>query len=205
MKQYFTGKNGIIFWFNVVLAVSLLVAIPIGILYALGVYTHHSEKIEVPDVVGLPAYTAEQMLDDSRLVAVVSDSDFVESFPPGTVLTQVPKAGSEVKSGRIIYMTINRKGKAPVRMPDLIRNVTVRIAETQLKQLGFSFTPTQFVDGEPQDLLIGIKQGIHNVYAGDMVSVDRALTLVVGAGIPIDTLEVDSFGIVDDGGFDIEL
>ncbi len=38
-----------------------------------------------------------------------------------------------------------------------------------------------------------------------MVSVDRALTLIVGAGIPIDTLEVDSFGIVDDGGFDIEL
>ena len=29
--------------------------------------------------------------------------------------------------------------------------------------------------------------------------------LIVGAGIPIDTLEVDSFGIVDDGGFDIEL
>lgn len=205
MKQYFTGKKGIVFWLNVMLAAGLLFAIPIGILYALGVYTHHAEKIEVPDVVGMPAYTAEEMLDDSQLVAVVSDSDYVEKFPPGTVLTQVPKAGSEVKSGRIIYLTINRKGKAPVRMPDLIRNVTVRIAETQLKQLGFHLAPTQYVEGEPQDLVIGIKQGTHQVYGGDMVSVDRALTLVAGAGIPIDTLEVDSFGIVDDGGFDIEL
>lgn len=205
MKQYFTGKKGIFFWANVILAILVLIAIPVGILYALGVYTHHGEKVEVPDVVGMPAYTAEEMLDDSRLIAIVSDSDYVESFPPGSVLSQIPKSGSEVKSGRIVYLTINRRGKAPVRMPDLIRNVTVRVAEGQLKQLGFHLAPAQYVDGEPEDLVIGIKQGIHNVYGGDMVSVDRALTLIVGAGIPIDTLEVDSFGIVDDGGFDIEL
>ena len=148
---------------------------------------------------------SEEMLDESRLVAIVSDSDYVKDFPPGTVLSQVPKSGSEVKSGRIVYLTINRRGKAPVRMPDLIRNVTVRIAENQLTQLGFHLAPNQYVEGEPEDLVIGIKQGIHNVYGGDMVSVDRALTLVVGAGIPLDTLEVDTFGIVDDGGFDIEL
>ena len=205
MKQYFTGKKGLVFWLNVILAAGVLLAIPVGILYALGVYTHHGEKVEVPNLVGMPAFTAEEMLDESRLVAIVSDSDYVKVFPPGTVLSQVPKSGSEVKSGRIVYLTINRRGKAPVRMPDLIRNVTVRIAENQLTQLGFHLAPNQYVEGEPEDLVIGIKQGIHNVYGGDMVSVDRALTLVVGAGIPLDTLEVDTFGIVDDGGFDIEL
>ncbi len=205
MKQYFTGKKGLIFWFNVLLAIAVLVAIPVGVLYALGVYTHHAEKIEVPNVVGMPGYNAEDMLDDSHLVAVVSDSDYVKDFPPGTVLQQVPKAGSEVKSGRIVYLTINRRGKAPVRMPDLIRNVTVRVAETQLKQLGFHLAPTQYVQDEPEDLVIGIKQGTHNVYGGDMVSVDRALTLVAGSGFVEDTLEVDTFGIVSDGGFDIEL
>ncbi|MBQ3780274.1 MAG: PASTA domain-containing protein [Bacteroidaceae bacterium] len=205
MKQYFTGKKGLVFWLNVILAAGVLLAIPVGILYALGVYTHHGEKVEVPNLVGMPAFTAEEMLDESRLVAIVSDSDYVKVFPPGTVLSQVPKSGSEVKSGRIVYLTINRRGKAPVRMPDLIRNVTARIAENQLTQLGFHLAPNQYVEGEPEDLVIGIKQGIHNVYGGDMVSVDRALTLVVGAGIPLDTLEVDTFGIVDDGGFDIEL
>ena len=87
MKQYFTGKKGLVFWLNVILAAGVLLAIPVGILYALGVYTHHGEKVEVPNLVGMPAFTAEEMLDESRLVAIVSDSDYVKDFPPGTVLS----------------------------------------------------------------------------------------------------------------------
>ncbi len=205
LKSYFTGKSGLVFWLNVLLAIALLVAIPVAVLNALGRYTHHGEKVEVPELDGVPAYEAEQLLNERGLVAVVSDSDYNAQRKPGVVLFQLPKAGSEVKSGRTVYLTINRRGMARVRIPDLVRNTSLRIAEQQLKQLGFRLTATQFVEDEPEDLVIGIKQGLSNVYAGDLISPERALTIVAGAGIRTDSLEVDTFGIVDDGGFDIEL
>lgn len=206
LKAYFTGKSGKAFWLNVVAAAVLLIAIPIAAFWALGRYTHHGEKVEVPDVTGSQAYDASRILQDCGLVAVISDSDFVEKKASGSVLVQLPRAGSEVKSGRIIYLTINRSGHAPVRMPDLIRNVTVRIAERQLQQLGFRLTPVSYVEGEPKDLVIGIKQGMNSVYGGDMVNIDRALTIVAGAGIvERDSLEVDSFAIEEDEDIDLDL
>jgi beta-lactam-binding protein with PASTA domain len=183
----------------------VLVLLFAGLVWWLGYYTHHGEGISVPDFSGLNYHESMSRGDELGLIVLVGDSTYNKKMPAGCVVSQKPLAGTSVKSGRIVYLTINRRGKAPVRMPDLIRNVTVRVAETQLKQLGFHLAPTQYVQDEPEDLVIGIKQGSHNVYGGDMVSVDRALTLVAGGGFVEDSLEVDTFGIVSDGGFDIEL
>ncbi|MBQ2200365.1 MAG: PASTA domain-containing protein, partial [Bacteroidaceae bacterium] len=163
LKTYFKGVKGLLFWLNVILALGVLVGVPYLAFELLDTYTHHGEKVEVPNVVNMQGFDAEKMLDEKGLVAIVSDSDYNERKKPGVVLAQMPKPGNEVKGGRIIYLTINRRGEAPARMPDLIRNTTVRIAERQLKQLGFNLTPTQYVEDEPKDLVVGIKQGMSNV------------------------------------------
>ena len=206
LKTYFKGVKGLLFWLNVILALGVLVGVPYLAFELLDTYTHHGEKVEVPNVVNMQGFDAEKMLDEKGLVAIVSDSDYNERKKPGVVLAQMPKPGNEVKGGRIIYLTINRRGEAPARMPDLIRNTTVRIAERQLKQLGFNLTPTQYVEDEPKDLVVGIKQGMSNVYGGEMVSRDRAINIIAGKGIVVDSLEMDSFGVVSiDGGFNVEL
>ena len=206
LKTYFKGTKGLLFWFNVLLALAALIGIPYLAFELLDTYTHHGEKVEVPNVVDMQGYDAEKLLDEKDLIAIVSDSDYNERKKPGVVLAQMPKPGNAVKSGRIVYLTINRRGEAPARMPDLIRNTTVRIAERQLKQMGFNLTPTQYVENEPKDLVVGIKQGMTNVYGGEMVSRDRALTIIAGKGIVVDSLEMDSFGVVTiDGGFNVEL
>jgi beta-lactam-binding protein with PASTA domain len=206
LKTYFKGVKGLLFWLNVILALGVLVGVPYLAFELLDTYTHHGEKVEVPNVVNMQGFDAEKMLDEKGLVAIVSDSDYNERKKPGVVLAQMPKPGNEVKGGRIIYLTINRRGEAPARMPDLIRNTTVRIAERQLKQLGFNLTPTQYVEDEPKDLVVGIKQGMSNVYGCEMVSRDRAITIIAGKGIVVDSLEMDSFGVVSiDGGFNVEL
>lgn len=206
LKTYFTGLKGLLFWFNVILALAALVGIPYLAFELLDTYTHHGEKVEVPNVVDMQGYDAQKLLDEKDLIAIVGDSDYNERKKPGVVLAQMPKPGNQVKSGRIVYLTINRRGEAPARMPDLIRNTTVRIAEKQLKQMGFNLTPTQYVENEPKDLVVGIKQGMTNVYGGEMVSRDRALTIIAGKGIVVDSLDMDSFGVVSiDGGFNVEL
>ncbi|MCH5176617.1 MAG: PASTA domain-containing protein [Prevotellaceae bacterium] len=205
IKKYFTGKTGLIFWANVLLAAALIVGIPYGVFVSLNAFTHHGEKIEVPNVTQKTYTEALEMLNQRDLIAVVSDSVFDKNYAPGTILSQLPAAGNEVKSGRQIYLTVNMKGLPPVKMPDLVRNATERIAEMRLKQLGFKLSKTQRVEGEPEGLVISIKQNGKRVNAGEMITRDLPLTIVAGAGFPEDTLDIDSFGIVNDGGFDIAL
>jgi beta-lactam-binding protein with PASTA domain len=190
---------------NVLLAVGIVSAVPYAAFAMLDTFTKHGEKIEVPQVVNKTYTEALEMLENSDLVAVVSDSIFDKNFAPGTILSQNPTAGNEVKSGRQIYLTVNMKGLPPVKMPDLVRNSTERIAEMRLKQLGFKLSTTQTIEGEPSGLVIYIKQGSRRLHAGEMVTRDLPLTIYAGAGFPEDTLDVDSFGIVDDGGFDVAL
>lgn len=205
IKKYFTGKTGLIFWANVLLAAALIVGIPYGVFVSLNAFTHHGEKIEVPNVTQKTYTEALEMLNQRDLIAVVSDSVFDKNYAPGIILSQLPAAGNEVKSGRQIYLTVNMKGLPPVKMPDLVRNATERIAEMRLKQLGFKLSKTQRVEGEPEGLVISIKQNGKRVNAGEMITRDLPLTIVAGAGFPEDTLDIDSFGIVNDGGFDIAL
>lgn len=208
IKKYFTGKSGAIFWLNVILAAVVLVGVPYALFKLLGTFTHHGEKIVVPDVVHKQQADADDLLRECGLVAAVSDSDYIPNLAPGTILAQSPKPGSEVKGGRLIYLTINRNGYPPVKLPDLVRNTTERIATQQLKMLGFKLAPTQYVAGEPAGLVVGIKQGSRSVNAGEMVAIDVALTIYAGAGIQSDSIdyeEGDSVGIVDEGGFDVFL
>lgn len=205
LKAYFKGKSGAFFWFNVILAIAILIAIPFGAFYALGYYTHHGEKIKVPNVNGQDGYDAIAHIEDKGLIAIVADSNYNEHARPGTVLIQTPRAGSLVKSGRIVYLTINRNGNAPARIPDIIRNTTVRIAEQQLRQLGFRLTPTKYVDNEPKDLVVGLRQGTQSIYGGDMVSRDRAITIVAGKGMAEDSVMVDTVEMISNDGYDVML
>lgn len=206
LKTYFTGKTGFTFWLNIVLMLMVLLAVPFGTFYALDIYTHHGEKIEVPEITGQRPETAIALLEEHGLKGIVADSTYSSSAVPGIVLEQTPKSGSEVKSGRVIYLTINLNGEPMVKMPDLANNSSLREAEAQLKALGFKLTPTMLIEGEPKDFVIGIKQGMREVYAGEMVSRDRALTIVAGAGETEDSLAVDSSLTEDtDIDFDIDL
>lgn len=190
IKKYFTGKSGLIFWGNLLLAVGLVVGIPYAVFLSLGACTHHGEKIEVPDVTLKPRANAIEMLEKADLEPVISDSTYDKQYAPGTILSQFPKAGNEVKSGRQIYLTVNMSGYPPVEMPDLARNSTERLATIRLKQLGFTLTPTKYIEGETAGYVIYIKQGGHTVSAGEKVHKEKPLTLYVGVA-PVDTLEVD--------------
>ena len=182
IKAYFTGKSGIVFWVNIVLMGAVLVGVPLGAFYALDQFTLHGEQIEVPQVVGCSAYDATEQLEAASLRVEIADSMYSAKAKPGAVIEQTPRGGSQVKSGRIIYLTINMKGEPMVKFPDIVRNSSLREAEAQLKVLGFSLTPPKRVEGQPRDFVVGVRQGTRELYAGQMVSRDRALTILAGAG-----------------------
>lgn len=205
LKKYFKGKSGFIFWINVLLAFVVLVGVPLVAFYSLNALTHNGEKISVPNVVDSDAYTAADKLQDVGLLCVIGDSTYSPNRKPGAILEQSPAAGSVVKSGRIVYLTINLNGKPLVKMPDLVNNSSVREAEARLKALDFKLSPAQEVYGHPKGLVVGIKQGTRDVHRGDMVSTDRALTLVVGAGFPEDTIAFADDTIITESAVDFDI
>ncbi|MBO4215724.1 MAG: PASTA domain-containing protein [Bacteroidaceae bacterium] len=201
---------------NIILMVLIIVAIPIVALYMLDSFTHHGEKIEVPNVVGKSLYDAETMLKDRGLLAMVVDSVYDKRAPKGSVLEQTPKSGFEVKGGRMVYLTVNLNGEPMAQLPDVVGHGSLREAVALLQSLGFKLTAHKPVIGRPKDLVLGVKQGNRDVHAGETIPRDRALTLVIGGG-EIDStmyddeedLDYDGLGIdgMDEDGedFDIEL
>lgn len=200
LRSLFTSKNARIFWINIILMVIVLFSAPTIVLHIIDNYTNHGVKIEVPSLMGVREETAADQLEHLGLRYAVSDSAYNADYLPGMILDQTPKAGAEVKPGRIIYLTINRSGDKPVKFPDIIRNTSLRQAESQLIALGFKLTPVERVPGEQKDWVIGVKQGMRHIYAGMMVNRDKALTIVAGGG-ESDSLDVD---IVEEEEFQYE-
>ena len=200
LKKYFSGKTGVIFWINVVLAFGLLFCIPMIAFNTLDAYTNHGEKISVPSVVGKTFAEASQTLDNSGFTAVITDSIYKKSAKPGSVLDQTPKSGTLIKSGRTVFLTVNMIGEPMVKLPDLVGNSSFREAEIILKSLGFKLTEPQYLEGADKDQILQIKQNRRVVHAGEAISRERALTLYVGAG----EIEEDSL-YFEDGSEDYDI
>lgn len=185
------------FWINVLLMFVLLVGFPVLGLQFLGSYTHHGEKVEVIDVVGQNVYEAEIALSSLGLETVVADSTYQRNMPAGVIIRQVPKAGNEIKSGRIVYLTKNLDHEPLVVLPDLVGNCSRREAEAQLRSLGFRLTEDEEVEDEPKGLVVGIKQNGRKLTAEQRISKGLPLTLCVGAGYDDDTIYVDNSVALD--------
>lgn len=204
LKDYFSGRSGRVFWLNVVAAVVVFIALIVGAFALVDAYTRHGQVVQVPDVSQLSWEQARRTLRREGLKGVVEDSLYDEHLLPGVVMQQRPVAGSYVKPGRHIALTINRSSAASVALPDLVRNTTIRLAEQQLRQLGFRLTEPVYVSDEPLDLVLAIRQNGRLLRAGEMVSPSYPLTIEVGEGEQalIDSLELfmadDSLGIFDD-------
>ncbi len=204
LKTYFTGKTGLKFWANIILMVLVIVAVPVVTFYLLDAFTRHGEKIEVPSVLGKSISDAEGMLIERDLVAVVADSVYDKKAAPGAVLDQSPKPGYEVKSGRVIYLTVNFQGAPMTQLPDVVGHGSLREAISMLESLGFRLTPHEQVMGRPRNLVVGVKQGGREVHAGQMIPRDRELTILIGGGeIDSTMIEEEEDSVAND--FDIEL
>ena len=168
----------VVYW-NLIAMVLFGVALCIGLWVWMLQYTMHGESVEVPEVKGMMLGDAEYALEKLDLVTVVIDSNYVREQPAGIVLEQTPGAGSRVKSGREIYLTINRKQTPTNTIPDIAGNCSRREAEARLRALGFKIGPMEFVPGDP-DWVIALKVNGREVYAGERVPCDASVVLVVG-------------------------
>ena len=195
LKDFFSFKNNRAFWLNLIAMPVVVIAVILGVLHWLDVYTHHGESIIVPNVNGLPVKEAQNEFSKKNLRVEIVDSNYVKGILAGSVLEQKPAAGSKVKIGRTIYLTINT-GEAPkVTIPDIIDNSSFRQAEARLRALGFKLTEPEYIEGE-KDWIYGVKYNGKELTSGEKIPREAVLTLCVGDDkLKGDSIQTDSLRI----------
>ena len=174
-------------WGNLLAMALTVVLICVGVKYGLDIYTHHGEGVPVPNLTGMDFNRAADLLERNGLRIVVSDSGYNKRMPAECVLAQSPGEGTNVKQGHTIYVTVNSPSSPTVAIPDIIDNSSVREATAKLTALGFKLLEPQIVIGE-RDWVYGIVSRGRRLNAGDRISIEQPLTLLIGSG------EYDSVG-----------
>ena len=181
LKEFFSFKANRFFWLNLAGMVVVFCLLVYGVLCSLDAYTRHGVSVEVPAVRNLSVEEAGLLMQKQGLQALVVDSSYVKTMAPGRVLEQKPTAGSRVKRGRTVYLTINTLSVPQKALPDVADNSSYRQAQARLLAMGFSLTEPEYVPGE-KDWVVGVKYAGEALESGAQVPLGAVLTLVVGNG-----------------------
>ena len=171
-KMNWVIKNllcGLVFILVIVLAVEVF----------LRVTTQHSISATVPDMVGMQLSDAEVLAIDDKLELVVTDSVYVSSFAKGSVYAQNPKAGSTVKRGRKVYLTVNARKEKQAEVPSLV-GLSLRQAKVELQTRGLKLGRISYVDDMATNLVLGQLLKGQEIEPGTSVDVGTVIDLKLG-------------------------
>ena len=161
-----------------------------GALAFLKAYTRFGEAVEVPDLKGMSRPDAVRILAGRDLEMEITDSVYVEAATPGIVMESNPRAGSRVKSGRVIFVTVNALNPRQIPLPQVIQ-LSKRQAVATLKGAGFVDIREKYVTGEFNDLVLAVKDGTTGVLlaSGKRLSYNAPVLLEISSAMLLDSLE----------------
>ena len=163
----------------------IVVALIIGWLAMiwLGIWTRHGQTISVPAVRSLAYDRAVEMLDAEGLKGIVADSVYDNRTQPGTVIEQNPKAGTIVKEGREVFLTINAFSPKMVTLPSLT-DISLRQARSILEGLEIHNVTERRVPSDFKDLVLAVRYKGIRLLPEARVPVNATIELEVGEGMP---------------------
>lgn len=171
--------------YPILLSIVIMVLLTIGAVFFvrswLNDYTRHGIEIEVPDLKGLYENEAAELLKGRKLAYEIIDSTYAQGYRPGSIVDQVPSAGSNVKEDRKIYLTIQAKEPQKVQLPE-VREGSSRQAEATLSGIGIKVDYLEYVPSLQIGNVIEVKYKDKVVPPGTMMVKGDKVTLVIGRG-----------------------
>lgn len=114
----------------------VFVAVLITLAYfGLDYYTRHGDGIIVPSVLKMKPFEAEEKLSSLDLRMKIIDTVYIDNMKPGVIVEQLPSADEDVKTGRVIYVTVNATSRPRVSMPKLT-DCSLNLAKALIKNAG---------------------------------------------------------------------
>ncbi|MES2107350.1 MAG: PASTA domain-containing protein [Bacteroidota bacterium] len=165
---------------NLLLAAGTLVVIVMIVIFGLSIYTRHGTGVPVPQLKGMQIEKVMELLKDQGFEYKI-DSVYVLDQTPGAVIEQDPDAGTNVKEGRTIYLTVITRLAPPIRLPDL-EPYTYREAAATLANFGLKVGDTIYKADIARDRVLEMRFGGQPIKAGTNVPKGSRIDLVLGNG-----------------------
>lgn len=163
-------------------------------------WTRHNSDATVPEIKNMTYAQAEAVLEENGLSIEISDSIYDKNIAPGTIVESWPKAGSVVKRGRNIYVTVTAFSPKHVTITMPITGVSSRQAVSYLTALGVSGIRFINVPSQYPDLVESARADGRPIGVGSVISVDATVTLEVGVAIeePVDSIDTAEEAVIED-------
>ncbi len=159
----------------------MIVVIFFGVLKSLDIYTQHGKVYLVPDFYGK---TVGQLIDnhyDEYFDLIIIDSVYDKRNEKGAILMQNPKAGSKVKQGRHIYLTVVAQQPEKTIMPNL-KNLSLRQAIVTLEMNKLKVGHLNYADYFARNAVIDQLIDDETIEEGTEINTGSEIDLVVGKG-----------------------
>jgi len=139
-------------------AITIVALVVLGVFMdkvVMPIYTSGGEIVKVPNVKELETESANKKLIQTGLVPKIGYNRYDKTKPINTVLNQNPVAGSSVKQGRHVYLSINKPSEKPIELPDYQGRALTDI-KVSLEKLGIDMGEVNYsvVYDEDQDGII---------------------------------------------------
>lgn len=164
---------------NLVGAAIFMVALAVLASVGLSLITRHGKTVTTPDFTNMSVKQAEEVAQQGQVKVKVVDSVFVRRLPGGVVYRQQPKAGSTVKKGRSVFLTINSIVPRKVVMPNLF-GYSVTEARAELQNRGLNLGKLTYVKDIATNTVLGQYCEGKELKAGDLVVNGSTIDLKVG-------------------------
>ena len=165
---------------NLLIAIAIVLVLMLSVRIFLSTYTHHGEKILVPDFFSMSIPDAARVAESAGMELVVTDSVYNKRLSPGTIFSQVPQAGTYVKKGRHISVVINSFVPRKIKMPNLV-DISLRQAMTNLNAKGLQVGKLIYKSsGEGTNLVLEQRYRGRKIEPGRMVESGATIDLVLG-------------------------
>lgn len=145
----------------------------------LNLITNHGKTVKAPDFTNLTVPEARKIASQGNVQVKVVDSVFVRRLAGGVVYRQQPKAGSTVKKGRSIFLTINSIVPRKVVMPNLY-GYSVTEARAELQNRGLNLGKLSYVKDIATNTVLAQSCEGREAKAGALVVSGSSIDLKVG-------------------------
>lgn len=192
-SEFMKKFRSLYLWGNLFAMAAVVVALVFGVKIGLNIYTRHGQAVEIPNITRKSMAEARRIITEAKLNIEVIDTGYVKELPADCVLEQKPLAGSKVKEGHTITVTVNASSTPTLTLPDIVQNSSLREATAKLKAMGFKVGNPQYVTGE-KDWVYGVIVDGYQVVSGDKISINKTLIIQAGNGA---LSEADSIHYID--------
>lgn len=164
------------------LAIGILAAATILFFLFLQVFSRHGRGFPVPDFSLLTVKEAKRLANENRLRLEITDSVYIVTRKPGTVIEQNPKPETYVKANRRVFVTTNAVNPILEDMPNLV-GLTLRQAKSVLQLQGFKIGNLAFIADIAVNNVLEQKYKGEVIDPGEQIPKGSEITLVLGRGL----------------------